>query len=33
VLEVDVGRTHFSDALYITERRMGYTTLAVEAQF
>jgi Protein of unknown function (DUF3570) len=33
VLEVDVGRTHFSDALYIVERRMGYSTLAVEAQF
>ena len=33
VLEADVGRTHFSDALYITERRMGYTTLAIEAQF
>jgi hypothetical protein len=33
VLEADVGRTHFSDALYITERDMGYTTLAIEAQF
>lgn len=33
VLEVDVGRTHFNDALYIVERRMGYSTLAVEAQF
>jgi Protein of unknown function (DUF3570) len=33
VLEIDVGRTHFSDALYITERRMGYSTLAIEAQF
>ena len=33
VLEADVGSTHFSDALYITQRRMGYTTLAIEAQF
>ena len=33
VLEADVGRTHFSDALYITERDMGYSTLAIEAQF
>jgi hypothetical protein len=33
VLEADVGQTHFSDALYITQRRMGYSTLAIEAQF
>ena len=33
VLEVDVGRTTFTDALYISERRMGYSTLAVEAVF
>jgi hypothetical protein len=33
VLEVDVGQTHFNDALYITQRRMGYSTLAIEARF
>jgi Protein of unknown function (DUF3570) len=33
VLEADVGQTHFDDALYITQRRMGYSTLAIEAQF
>jgi hypothetical protein len=33
VLEVDVGQTHFSDALYVTQRRMGYSTLAIEARF
>ncbi|MEO6601886.1 MAG: DUF3570 domain-containing protein, partial [Polyangiaceae bacterium] len=33
VVEVDVGRTHFSDALYITNRNMGYSTLAIEAQY
>jgi Protein of unknown function (DUF3570) len=33
VLEIDVGRTRFSDALYIGERFMGYSTLAVEAVF
>jgi Protein of unknown function (DUF3570) len=33
VLEIDVGQTHFSDALYITERRMGYSTVAIEARF
>jgi Protein of unknown function (DUF3570) len=33
VLEVDVGETHFSDALYITQRLMGYSTLAIEARF
>lgn len=31
-LEGDVGRTTFSDALYITERKMGYTSLALEAE-
>jgi len=33
VLEVDVGRTRFSDALYISERLMGFSTLALEAVF
>jgi hypothetical protein len=33
VFEFDVGRTSFSDALYISERFMGYSTLAVEAVF
>ena len=33
VFEVDVGRTRFSDALYISERLMGYSTLALEAVF
>jgi len=32
VLEGDVGRTTFSDALYIKERKMGYSTLALEAE-
>jgi Protein of unknown function (DUF3570) len=33
MLEADVGRTTFSDTLYITERYMGYSTLACEAVF
>lgn len=33
VLEADVGHTTYSDTLYITERNMGYTTLAFEAEF
>jgi hypothetical protein len=33
VLEVDGGRTGFSDALYISQRLMGYSTLAIEAVF
>jgi uncharacterized protein DUF3570 len=33
VFEADVGRTRFSDALYISERLMGYSTLAIEAVF
>jgi hypothetical protein len=33
VFEFDAGRTSFSDALYISERFMGYSTLAVEATF
>lgn len=33
VLEADVGRTNFSDALYILRRNMAYATLAVEATF
>ena len=33
VFEVDAGRTSFSDALYISERFIGYSTLAVEATF
>jgi hypothetical protein len=32
-LEADVGRTSFSDTLYITQRDMGYSTLAIEAVF
>lgn len=33
VLEIDVGRTRFTDQLYISERRMAYSTLALEATF
>jgi hypothetical protein len=33
VFELDVGRTSFSDQLYISERSMGYSTLAIEAVF
>ncbi|HEU4576737.1 MAG TPA: DUF3570 domain-containing protein [Polyangiaceae bacterium] len=33
VFEFDAGRTSFSDALYVSERFMGYSTLAVEATF
>jgi Protein of unknown function (DUF3570) len=33
VFEIDVGRTRFTDALYISERLMGYSTLAIEAVF
>ena len=33
IWEVDVGRTGFTDQLYISERRMIYSTLAVEATF
>jgi hypothetical protein len=33
VFELDVGRTLFSDQLYISERSMGYSTLAIEAVF
>ena len=33
VIEADVGRTRFNDALYISERLMGYSTLAIEAVF
>ena len=33
VLEADVGRTRYSDTLYIVERKMAYSTLAVEAVF
>jgi hypothetical protein len=33
ILEGDVGRTTFSDTLYIQERKMGYSTLALEAVF
>jgi Protein of unknown function (DUF3570) len=33
VLEIDVGRTRFTDQLYISERSMGYSTLAIEAVF
>jgi len=33
VYELDGGYTHFADALYITERRMVFSTLAVEAEF
>ena len=33
VFEFDAGRTSFGDALYISERFMGYSTLAVEATF
>jgi hypothetical protein len=33
VWELDVGRTSFTDQLYITERRMAYSTLALEATF
>lgn len=33
VFEIDVGRTRFTDQLFITERRMAYSTLALEATF
>jgi len=33
VFEFDVGRTSFTDQLYITERSMAYSTLALEAAF
>ena len=33
VFEVDVGRTLFSDALYVNARNMGYSSLAIEAVF
>jgi uncharacterized protein DUF3570 len=33
VFEFDVGRAHFSDQLYIRERSMAYSTLALEATF
>jgi Protein of unknown function (DUF3570) len=33
VFEIDAGRTRFSDALYISQRLMGYSTLAIEAVF
>jgi hypothetical protein len=33
VLECDAGHTTFSDTLYIRSRNMGYSTLAVEAEF
>ena len=32
-LMADGGRTRFTDALYISERLMGYSTLAIEAVF
>jgi hypothetical protein len=33
VCEIDAGRTSFSDALYISQRLMAYSTFAIEAQF